>query len=325
MKFYALLPVRDEADIIGQSLTRLLEWADAIYIFDTGSVDETWEIIEDFAAKEKRIKLLGKEPVFFSETRLRGWMFHQARDDMRHGDWFMRVDADEFHHIDPPEFVNERMQKHETIAYHQYYDFCLLESEVADWEAAQETLADRARPIHERRRWYMPSIYSEPRLCRYRRTMQWPPTVSFPFNAGFVARERLPIRHYPHRDPTQLERRCRLRAVMMADAENSANWSRPELHHWAQNEWRRFIRSDTDPDLKYWEPGSVLPEVHLLNHLAKPHIRLVQRLVHKFLLELLDNRRSSWPANAFPQRIPNTVEARLRSELQPVTGDASVA
>jgi hypothetical protein len=112
---------------------------------------------------------------------------------------------------------------------------------------------------------------------------------------------------------------------MMADAENSSNWSRPELHHWAQNEWRRFIRSDTDPDLKYWEPGSALPEVHLLNHLAKPHIRLVQRLVHKFLLELLDNRRSSWPADGFPQRIPNAVEARLRSELQPVTGDAGVA
>ena len=191
-QFSALLPVRDEADIIGQCLGHLLTWADAIYVFDTGSVDNTWEIVQDFAVRDKRVVPLKKEPVYYSETRLRGWMFHQARQKMRDGDWFLRVDADEFYHIPPPEFVKTRMRKCETIAYHQYYDFRLTESEVKAWEEGRETLADRERPIEERRRWYTPSIYSEPRLCRYRETMQWPPTVSFPFNAGFLARERLP-------------------------------------------------------------------------------------------------------------------------------------
>ena len=54
-------------------------WADAIYVFDTGSVDETWEIVQDFAARDKRVVPIRKEPVFFSETRLRGYMFHVAR------------------------------------------------------------------------------------------------------------------------------------------------------------------------------------------------------------------------------------------------------
>jgi hypothetical protein len=54
--------------------------------------------------------------------------------------------------------------------------------------------------------------------------MQWPETVSFPFNAGYVAHERLHIRRYPHRDPAQLLRRCRLRAIMMADSTNRKNW-----------------------------------------------------------------------------------------------------
>ena len=40
MKFVALLPVRDEADIIGQCLQHALQWVDAIYVFDTGSVDD---------------------------------------------------------------------------------------------------------------------------------------------------------------------------------------------------------------------------------------------------------------------------------------------
>jgi glycosyltransferase involved in cell wall biosynthesis len=315
MRFHALLPVRDESDIIGQCLAHLLHWADAIYVFDTGSEDETWEIVQDFAAKDHRVRALRKDAVFFSETRLRGWMFHQARQHIRDGDWFLRVDADEFHHVPPPEFVKLRMSKHETIAYHQYYNFCLLESEAANWEAGRETVADRARPIHERCRWYKPSVYSEPRLCRYRSTMQWPPTVSFPFNAGFVARERLPIRHYPHRDPLQLERRCRLRAVMMADAENSRNWTRPELHHWSQNEWRKFITPDSDPELQYWTPGTDLPEVHLLNHLANSHIRVMQRLAHGFLLPILDRLRTGWSDDAYPQRIPADLVERLHEEL----------
>jgi|GEM_PF-4294901 len=48
MKFHSLLPVRDEADIINQYLQSFLTWADSIYVFDTGSVYNTWEIIHAF-------------------------------------------------------------------------------------------------------------------------------------------------------------------------------------------------------------------------------------------------------------------------------------
>ncbi len=315
MKFVCLLPVRDEADIIGQCLQQLLEWASAVYVFDTGSVDNTWEIVQDFAGRDARVKPLKKEPVFFSETRLRGWMFNEARQGLANGDWFLRVDADEFHHISPPEFVETRLRRHETIAYHQYYNFCLLEAEVRDWETGRESLADRTRPIGERRRWYELSAYSEPRLCRYRRTMQWPPTVSFPFNAGYVAAERLPIRHYPHRDPVQLERRCRLRAVMMADKENRQNWSRPELHHWAEGEWRKFITPDAQANLKYWAPGTEFVESRSAQHLARPLKRTAQRIAHSLLLPLLDRFRSAWPAEAYPQRIPPEMAAQLAEVL----------
>jgi hypothetical protein len=207
------------------------------------------------------------------------------------------------------------MRPHETIAYHQYYDFKLTESEVVAWQAGQETLADRARPIEDRRRWFTPSVYSEPRLCKYRSTMQWPPTVSFPFNAGFVAKERLPIRHYPHRDPAQLNRRCRLRAIMMADRENRSNWSRPELHHWAEKEWRRFITPDDSPGLHFWQEGSKLPDFGFVNHMRKPHIRSVQRMIHANLLPLLDSHRAKWPVDGYPQQIPDELSRRLAEEL----------
>ena len=63
MRFHALLPVRDEADIIGQCLRHLLTWADAVHVFDTGSVDDTWEIVGDLASRDERVRLLGRDPV----------------------------------------------------------------------------------------------------------------------------------------------------------------------------------------------------------------------------------------------------------------------
>jgi glycosyltransferase involved in cell wall biosynthesis len=316
MRFHALLPVRDEADIIGQCFTHLLSWADAVYVFDTGSVDNTWEIVQEFASRDDRIIPLKKDPVFFAETRLRGWMFNQARQHMHEGDWFLRVDADEFHHIAPPEFVKTRMRSHETIAYHQYYDFRLTQSEVEKWLNGEETINDRYRPIEERRRWFTVSLYSEPRLCRYRSTMRWPATASFPYNAGYIAKERLPIRHYPHRDPVQMDRRCRLRAIMMADKTNRKNWTQPELHHWAEQEWKKFITPDTLADLRYWTPGSELPEVHLTNHLTAPKVRILQRVTHACLLPVLDRIRPKWQIDTYPQRIPDEVIHTLERELQ---------
>jgi glycosyltransferase involved in cell wall biosynthesis len=312
MKFICLLPVRDEADIIGQCLDRLLTWSDEIYVFDTGSVDKTWEIVQDHASRDSRVVPLRKDPVYFSETRLRGWLFHQARSSLRTGDWFLRVDADEFHHVPPPEFVKTCLRPHETIVYHQYYNFALLQREVEAWEAGLETLADRARPIAERRQWYTPSVYAEPRLCRYRETMQWPPTISFPYNAGFVAVERLPIRHYPHRDPVQLERRCRLRAVMFMDESRESG----SFSHWAEKEWRKFVTPDSDPGLRYWDPSSTLPEVKQFNHLARRPKRFCQRFAHGCLLPFLDRLRPTWPEETVLQPIPPELVRKLEEELK---------
>jgi hypothetical protein len=64
--FVALLPVRDEADIVGQCLQYALQWADAIDVFDTASVDDTGEIVQDLAARDKRVILMRKEPVYLS-------------------------------------------------------------------------------------------------------------------------------------------------------------------------------------------------------------------------------------------------------------------
>jgi glycosyltransferase involved in cell wall biosynthesis len=309
-----MLPVRDEGDIIQQCLQHLLTWADAIYVFDTGSVDDTWEIVQDFASKDRRVIPLKKEAVFFSDPVVRGWIFHQARERMQEGDWFVRVDADEFYHIAPPEFVRHHLRRGETIVWHQYYDFRLTESEVKAWEDGRETLQDRQKPIESRRQWFTAGDYSEPRLCRYRASMRWPTTHSFPYNAGYVARQRLPIRHYPHRDPEQLQRRVRLRAIMIANYNEC--WTQPENHHWATGQWRQFIVPDDLAELRCWKPGLNLPALPFKSHLQRTPIRLVQKLVHTFCLPFLDRTRPVWPERAHPLVIPPEINRTLERELR---------
>ena len=102
---------------------------------------------------------------------------------------------------------------------------------------------------------------------------------------------------------------------MMADKENRSNWSKPELHHWAEREWRKFITPDNLPEMRHWDKGTLLPDFHFRSHLARPHIRAVQRIVHAGLLPFLDPRRPKWPADAYPQRIPDDVVRRLFEEL----------
>jgi hypothetical protein len=132
--------------------------------------------------------------------------------------------------------------------------------------------------------------------------MRWPPTVAFPFNAGFRARARLPIRHYPHRDPVQLERRCRLRTAMMADAQNRREWSPALAARW-QTDWQSFVVAADHPELRYWAPGTPLPDPGFTNHIARPHLRAAQRLAHACLLPALDRLRAAHPEQAYPQRI----------------------
>ena len=263
MAFHALLCVRDEADIISQSLDAMLQWADYVHVFDTGSVDDTWELITARCASDKRVIPHVKRSVFFDDSTVRSELFNLARGRMAVGDWFLRADADEFHHIPPPDFVRERLRLGETSVWHQYYDFVFTDHDLKAWSGGAETLEGRKRPIAERRRYYRVFEHSEPRMFQYRSGMVWPPNRSCPFNAGFVAKDRLPIRHYPNRDPIQMIRRCALRRAIMEEKSTlEAGCIAP---HW-KLDWEEFVVKQDDPGLHYWAPDTRFELVQQADH-----------------------------------------------------------
>jgi hypothetical protein len=329
MRFHGLMLLRDEEDIISETLAHLLSWIDVLHIYDLGSTDATWDIVQDFASRDRRIILFKREPTVYSDS-LRCILFHRLRNDFEKGDWILKVDADEFYPLPPPQFVKERLSSREGMVYLQWYFFRLTTAEAAAYESGMVPItADRSRPIGERRRHYKISQYSEPRMFRYRPTMRWPATTHWPYNAGLLARERLPILHYPHRDPLQMARRFALRAAMKRRAAKAGN-------HWRTTDWHdelvdektgvtvgamKNVRGglagekgiDTGP-LLFWEPGTALPEVRLYSQIPTWPKRLAQHLIYPALLPLLDRLRPKYDQSFEPNVISVEENARIGAE-----------
>jgi glycosyltransferase involved in cell wall biosynthesis len=49
--------------VIAQCLDHLLGWIDGLYILDLGSTDNTWDIVQDYAARDKRIVPFEHRPI----------------------------------------------------------------------------------------------------------------------------------------------------------------------------------------------------------------------------------------------------------------------
>lgn len=321
--------VRDEGDVIAETLQHLLTWVDVLHIYDLGSTDGTWDIVQNFAAEDSRIAPFKREPTVYSDS-LRCVLFDHLRANFEKGDWICKLDGDEFYPLAPPDFVKERLTPAEGMVYLQWYFFRMTSEEAAAYESGKVSVAeDRLRPIGERRRYYKISEYSEPRMFRYRPSMRWPETTHWPYNAGLLARERLPILHYPHRDPCQMARRFALRAAMKRRAAAAGN-------HWKTADWRedlvdhetgvtlgakRDVREglsgengiDTGP-LLYWEPGTDLPDVRIYSHLPPRSKRIAQQLLYGTAVPVLDQLRPHFDKSSQPTLIMEKENSSIGAE-----------
>jgi len=304
MNFHGILFVRDEEDIIDQAISHFKNWCKYIYVYDTGSLDDTWSIIKNHSSGSEGVIAVKKKNVIF-EDWIRGVVFNEYRHKSSEGDWWIRLDADEFYHIPPPEFVHRYVDRHESLIFKQTYEFRLTDSEVEAWEQGKETTNDRGRPIEERRRHYELLEYPEPRLFQYRSGMKWTEAGTFPFNAGYPAQKRIPVRHYPHRDPLQLKKRSILRSVGARVRDDM------EVQHWKVDDWRDLVVSRGKQDLRYWERDTELPTLDLQNHMPKALRRMMKRLLYAGPVRILDQLRSGFDESCSPKPFPKEAQQEV--------------
>jgi len=129
MQLHGICLVKDEADIVGYFLDRSLEQFDRIYVYDNGSNDGTWETVRQRAAEDARIVPFKSRAKPFRDS-LRGEVFRQFRDRVRPGDWWCRLDVDEFYVDDPRAFLSLVPASHHVV-WSVHFNYYRTEAELA--------------------------------------------------------------------------------------------------------------------------------------------------------------------------------------------------
>jgi len=270
MKIFGNCLIKNEGDMIAETLRRALVWCDRIFVFDNGSTDGTWETVQALARENPRLVPFKSEAVPFRNS-LRREVFEHFRAECAAGDWWCFVDADEIYADDPREFLAAVPARHHVVwgVNFQHY--------FTDVDAARHAANPQAyppvTPAEQALRYYR-CDYSEVRFFRYRPGLVWPEVASAPRHLGVVHPRRIRFKHYQYRSPGQITLRLQTRQQAIAQGcENFGDYS-------SETDWRQKIvpaatcRNADEPN------AYAIEEANLPRHLEAPHRRLLKLALH---------------------------------------------
>ncbi|WP_072062436.1 glycosyltransferase family 2 protein [Pluralibacter gergoviae] len=202
-KIFALMTVKNEDDIVIETLDNASIWADYIFILDNGSTDNTWKILVDYAKKNKKIILWGRyEGSFY--LALRQVIYREFKSYAQLGDWWCRLDGDEFYIDDPREFLSSLDEDidHVYNASFQYY--------YTHDDYQRERNNESKISVTKRLQWYKCN-HSEIRFVKHNTFICWPQNSEWPINLNKPYHKRIRLKHYQYRDIQQIIERLRAR------------------------------------------------------------------------------------------------------------------
>ncbi len=209
MRLHAICVVKNEADVLAQTLRSAAAWCDRIYVLDTGSTDASWEIVLDLARSHSQIVPFRKSPITFTEN-IRRDVFMHYREYADFGDWWCRLDADEIYIDNPREFLTKVPTRFDLVwgALFQYH---FTDEDLRRYETEPSRYGDDV-PVSEKCRYYI-NDFSEPRFVRHHRGMLWrnADTNGWPSLVNHYPDGRIRIKHYQYRSPQQIQRRIATR------------------------------------------------------------------------------------------------------------------
>lgn len=223
MKIFALVVVKDEADVIRPFLEHAREWAEKIFILDNGSTDGTWEILQNY--NSEKIVVWKRDPRTFSNS-LRGDLFRNFKDEASFGDWWcVRTDIDEFYLDNPREFLSSVPPMYNVVK-KKSLEFCLTKTDYKEKEFTGEFVKDK-----DKIEFVKPFLWSEVRFIRHTPTLRWKKGKGSPQVAGLVYNPKILCSHYQSRSPQQIEKRFINRNTAKANTKekifahvSSGNW-----------------------------------------------------------------------------------------------------
>lgn len=210
MKIHSICVVKNEADIIIQTLNKATEWCDYIYVADNNSDDGTWEKVMDFSKNRHQIITYKLDVPFYEGIRAE--VFQKFRANSTPGDWWCRLDADEIYIDNPRDFLAVVPLCYQAVwaASFQYY---FTDKDLEQYGADPSFYAD-AVPVEQKCRYYL-NNWTENRFFRDDKRIVWDPNCGWPY-LGAIYPKRIRLKHYQYRSPHQIQQR--LIARFLADS-----------------------------------------------------------------------------------------------------------
>ena len=224
-KIYSLLLVKNEADVIRDSLLAAAEWSDKVIVMDNGSQDGTLEIVQELAAQHPRIVAFMQYTGGF-RIGLRAKAFKAFRHEMTRNDWWcVRLDADEFFSEDPRTFLAQIPKNYNAVKKIST-DYVLTKEDIESHTFTGDFSVDRQYITH-----HLPEKRKERRFMRHSPWLVWCEKWRYPHPIGRTAKMCIAVDHYQYRSPQQMEKRFKTRQQAKKDGcgsflhENGSDWT----------------------------------------------------------------------------------------------------
>lgn len=274
MKIFCICLVKNEADIIEETLRSATSWSDAIFVYDNGSTDGTWERVMDLAKSHQQIVPYKRDTRVFQQS-LRRQVFIDNKDQAKDGDWWCLLDADEIY-IDDPRFFLASVPLYYQIIWNASLQFYVTDEDLKRYDEDPTYFADN-KTVGEKSKYYL-NDWSEARFFRYDRKLIWSEGEKFPY-AGAIYPTRIRLKHYKHRSPQQLERRTAMRQAAIQSGTVSF------MHERRTDDWRSHVRPASELDFDAHDGRFVVREDLM------PKLPLTARLPPRLVNLLRDWKR----------------------------------
>ena len=203
MKLHGICLVRNEADVIAQTLTAAAAWADVVYVCDNGSTDGTWDLVRELGHELPQI-VAWKQDARPYGPHLWAEAYERFRGNSSRGDWWCRLDADELYIDDPRDFRAAVPRLYRSVWSASFQDYFTTE-DVRRWSEEPSRYAE-ATLVDERLRFYA-NNWSEQRFFRDAPGLVWTDGNWPAFVYDAVYPRRIRLKHFQYRSPEQIQRR----------------------------------------------------------------------------------------------------------------------
>jgi hypothetical protein len=201
-KLFGVCFVKNEDDIIADSVTHAAQFCDKVFVIDNASTDRTWDIVNGLQL-DNLVPVCSKDFIFRDYLRLR--FMETRKEELGIDNWWYIFDADEFLLEEPFEAIAQAEAEGADCIAIGMVNFYITIDEFRQMQKGEreETWCDR--------KYYIPYESGKIEFVKNTKYLDYGVCDIIPLGLTKECSRRLPIKHYPYRSLTQLEKRVSTR------------------------------------------------------------------------------------------------------------------